>query len=281
MPHCAARSAGRSHELSVTTPTVVTGGADSVTAREHYRPACRSDAQPPSRRSPPRRRGRRPVRAARSVAAAAPLSRSRRRRRKCPNHHDSSTSTAPPVMTWPRPVRALTRAVRTTGPSTVCSKAGRQQLDLHRRGSVGPGDDGQLDLGVARRLQLDLQVAVGERQLRRSGPHHDEPRLVGVVADVQAQDALPAGQREREGRAARRPSRGRHRLRTRSGRAWRPRSRRRGRSTATCRARPATPAPACRRPSSRPALSAESAGQVDPLAPGRRDRARPPTAASR
>ena len=48
--------------------------------------------------------------------------RSRRRRRKCPNHHDTSTSTAPPVTTWPRPVRALTRAVSTTGSVDVLAE---------------------------------------------------------------------------------------------------------------------------------------------------------------
>ena len=93
----------------------------------------------------------------------------RRRRRKWLYHHDSSTSTAPPVITWPRPVRALTRAVehdrRARSAGRTPASAAATSIDDVPLARASTGITTSVTPSAA---SVDELVAVGERQLRRA-----------------------------------------------------------------------------------------------------------------
>ena len=117
MPHFSTRSSGRSQELSVTMPIASSWLGDCWLGRGAgtLSAAGASGRRAVAARPRPRRATRRwPTWTGCRPRRAAPGAR-RRRRRKWPYHHDRSTSRAPPVTTWPRPDRAFTRAVRTSG----------------------------------------------------------------------------------------------------------------------------------------------------------------------
>ena len=192
------------------------------------------------RRRPRRRRGRAAADARAGGLSTSPsmARRWRRRRRKWPYHHDTRIRTAPPVTTWPRPDRALTRAVMTTGPCTGLAAGRRDDLDDDRRGAVRLRLDRDQHLGGAVGAEHDRDVAFGEAQLRRARTDHDAQVLGTVVADVQPQRRAASGEGERERVEARPPPRTGRGPRRRCGPARRRRRRRRPRSRASASSRP-------------------------------------------